>query len=539
MCIDKKESCCKIVSVLFLLLGVSIPFFLMRYSINFSDEPYQILNAMDYSQSPSTIFSAYIYNILGNCFGFELLQMRTMMAIISIATIVIPLIYFYWKRNNVWETMFVGGIALVLLSAVQQRSTLVGWDILSNLFLSASTVIMLIYIERNKSMVILALLGVLVAMATMSRIPNIMLLPIALVTILIDKKYTNKVRDIIVFFSSVSISVLVIIYWIYGDVNSYIYAWNEWGYTENHNILNLLDMYVSDSISLVCIVGLIVMVYLSLYIITQYDAIKFLHRRKYIVVIIWLLFFIKLLYRYEYINILTNSLYNSIYLLMLMYVWCKNRINIGNSTDNKILLILFMCSLVSAIGSDTGCFKIANVTSMVFLLPKFLPIASKTANNTIAIVVVSILIYFPCNKARELFRDEGLVQSTVKLNLPYISGIYTTPANSEILKEVYEAEKRSSAQDVLFVGFGRQIFEYILDCRANYAHHSFLGILDNEKYVLETKAYLEQNPTINRVYVVNKNNLDYTLMNMMIEEKGYELCKTTSCYHTYNKVIAK
>lgn len=43
-------------SVIVLLLGFFAPFILMRYSINFSDEPYQIMNAIDYQQNFSTIF---------------------------------------------------------------------------------------------------------------------------------------------------------------------------------------------------------------------------------------------------------------------------------------------------------------------------------------------------------------------------------------------------------------------------------------------------------------------------------------------------
>ena len=53
----------KFFSVIVLILGVVSPFYLMRYGINFSDEPYQIMSAMDYSQNPSTILSAYIYII--------------------------------------------------------------------------------------------------------------------------------------------------------------------------------------------------------------------------------------------------------------------------------------------------------------------------------------------------------------------------------------------------------------------------------------------------------------------------------------------
>ncbi len=536
MCIDKIGLCYKIVSVLLLFLGVTTPFFLMRYGINFTDEPYQIMNAMEYLQNPSTIFSSYIYNILGNTFGFELLKMRIIMAIISIVTVIIPVLYFYLKRRSVWETMFVGGLALLLMSAIQQKSTLVGWDILSNLCLSFSTVIILTYMEGKKNIALMVLLGVFVAMTTLSRIPNIILVPITLIAIIINKKYTHKFRDIVIYFASLCTSVLLIIKWIYGDLNAYIIAWNEWGFTDNHNLLNLLEIYVNDCQSLVCVIGLITLVYVSLYVVSRYNTKTHLKSRKYIVALIWFIFFIKLLYKYEFLNILTNSLYNSIYLLMLLYIYYKNRNNIVRAIQNRELLIIFLCSLVSAAGSDTGCFKIANITSILYLLPMFLPISSKIANNTIAIVILSILMYFPCSKARESFSDEGIVQATTMLNLPNLTGIYTTPANSEILVDIYEAEKTSSVHDVLFVGFGRQIFEYMLDCRANYSRYDFFGLLDDKKYILQTKTYLEQNPTIKRVYVVNKKYLYDSPLDSMLENNGYKLSNKKSCYKVYDKV---
>lgn len=136
MCVGRKKIYYQFLSELVLLLGIAIPFFLMRYSINFSDEPYQILNAMDYHQNPATIFSTYIYHLLGEICGYRLLTMRAFMAIFSIITVFVPTLYFYFNRRNVLEAMIVGGLALLLLSIIQQKSTLVGWDILSNLTLT-------------------------------------------------------------------------------------------------------------------------------------------------------------------------------------------------------------------------------------------------------------------------------------------------------------------------------------------------------------------------------------------------------------------
>ena len=51
MRVERKYIYNKYLSVLVLFLGVAAPIFLMRYSINFSDEPYQILNAMYRAQN--------------------------------------------------------------------------------------------------------------------------------------------------------------------------------------------------------------------------------------------------------------------------------------------------------------------------------------------------------------------------------------------------------------------------------------------------------------------------------------------------------
>ncbi|MBE6319267.1 MAG: hypothetical protein E7081_09900 [Bacteroidales bacterium] len=94
----------KVFSVIVLILGVVSPFYLMHYGINFSDEPYQIMNAMDYLQNPSTILSAYIYNLIGKCCGFSLLSMRTITVIISIVTLFIPI---YGRENEVYNVSMV------------------------------------------------------------------------------------------------------------------------------------------------------------------------------------------------------------------------------------------------------------------------------------------------------------------------------------------------------------------------------------------------------------------------------------------------
>jgi hypothetical protein len=282
--------------------------------------------------------------------------------------------------------------------------------------------------------------------------------------------------------------------------------------------------------------GLVALVYLSFFAIKRYATHSNSMKLNLIVVLFWLSFFMLLFYKYEQINILTNRLYTAIYLWIIIDVWDKSRGKASMQIKNKVLLIVFLCSIIPAAGSDTGWFKIANITSIVYLLPMFVNVVSKIAKTTVVLIFVSIFMYSPCNKARELYYDEGLVQATAQLNVSYFAGIYTAPANKEILMEVEEKEKYSSTKDVLFVGFGRQLFEYMLNCRAHYSRHDFRGSLRNEEYILATKTYLERTPTIKRVYLVDWIYLDYTNMDVMLEGKGYELTKVRNCYKIYEKV---
>ena len=527
----------KFFSVIVLILGVVSPFYLMRYGINFSDEPYQIMSAMDYLQNPSTILSAYIYNLIGQCCDFSLLSMRAITAIISIITLLIPLLYFYNKRRNIWDTLCVGGIALFLMSAIQQKTILVGWDILSNLFIALSTIILLYIVEAKRLVAGYLLLGFFVALAIMSRIPNVVLIPIVLCVICINSEaINNKLKDVISFFISVCVTMLFVIIYLYGDINSYIIAWQEWGVSNGHDFLDLLKIYLKDIVPYICLMGIIIMIYLSLYYLKQIRGNLKYTKVKYLVMAFWSSLLLLILYQYESLNIVTSNIYTSIYILIALYILYKNQIGENSKTIKKILFVVFLCSLVSAIGSNTGWFKVAHIPSIICLLTLFLPYVTKTIKDTLTILLVALFLFLPYSKIRESFFDKGLSKTTAQLSEPYLNGIYTTNENKDLLNYVYEKERNSTAEDVLFVGFGRQMFEYILDCRAHYARQDFYGILEDEKYISSTKEYLSRVSTIKRVYVVNRNYLYYnTPMDDMLNEIGFKLKKRENCYREYEK----
>ena len=527
----------KFFSVIVLILGVVSPFYLMRYGINFSDEPYQIMSAMDYLQNPSTILSAYIYNLIGQCCDFSLLSMRAITVIISIITLLIPLLYFYNKRRNIWDTLCVGGIALFLMSAIQQKTILVGWDILSNLFIALSTIILLYIVEAKRLVAGYLLLGFFVALAIMSRIPNVVLIPIVLCVICINSEaINNKLKDVISFVISMCVTMLFVIIYLYGDINSYIIAWQEWGVSNGHDFLDLLKIYLKDIVPYICLMGIIIMIYLSLYYLKQIRGNLKYTKVKYLVMAFWSSLLLLILYQYESLNIVTSNIYTSIYILIALYILYKNQIGENSKTIKKILFVVFLCSLVSAIGSNTGWFKVAHIPSIICLLTLFLPYVTKTIKDTLTILLVALFLFLPYSKIRESFFDKGLSKTTAQLSVPYLNGIYTTNENKDLLNYVYEKERNSTAEDVLFVGFGRQMFEYILDCRAHYARQDFYGILEDEKYISSTKEYLSRVSTIKRVYVVNRNYLYYnTPMDDMLNVIGFKLKKRENCYREYEK----
>lgn len=533
----EKKLSYKVFSVIVLILGVVSPFYLMHYGINFSDEPYQIMNAMDYLQNPSTILSAYIYNLIGKCCGFSLLSMRTITVIISIVTLFIPILYFYNKHRNIWDTICVGGMALFFMSAIQLKTILVGWDILSNLFIALSTIIMLFIVKGRKLIVGYLLLGVFVALAILSRFPNAVLIPIVMCVICVNNETINiKLKYTILFFISMCITMYLVIIYIYVDLNSYIIAWQEWGVSNGHEFIGLLKIYIKDIIPYICFMGIIIMAYLSLYLLIQIGGNLRYSKGRYLVMVFWTSLFLLILYQYEHLNIMTNNLYTSLYLLIMLYILYKNLIGENSKIVKKILLVVFLCSIVPAVGSNTGWFKMANISSIIYLLTLFLPYITKIIKDTLIILLVTLFVFFPYNKIKKLFNDEGLSKTTALLDVPFLNGIYTTDENKELLNYVYEKECNSTTNDVLFVGFGRQMFEYILDCRAHYARHDFFGILEDEKYISSTKKYLDRISTIKRVYVINRSHLYYnTPMDDMLNEIGFKLIKREYCYREYER----
>lgn len=119
-----------VVSAVVCVIGLSVPYILMRYSLNFGDELYQILNTMDYTVAPQAPLTYWLSALWGQLNGFAIISFRTLSVTVANLTVVIGGVYFFYKIRNLTAVLLVTGVSALMLALIQQKCYLFGWDVL-------------------------------------------------------------------------------------------------------------------------------------------------------------------------------------------------------------------------------------------------------------------------------------------------------------------------------------------------------------------------------------------------------------------------
>lgn len=103
------------IALIFSIIGVLSPFLFLPFSLHWADEPYQMMNAMDYLNNPVAVLSSYFLYLCGDNFGWELLNLRIFESIISSITILISVLYYYVRTKKLISSLYMlGGCSLLL-----------------------------------------------------------------------------------------------------------------------------------------------------------------------------------------------------------------------------------------------------------------------------------------------------------------------------------------------------------------------------------------------------------------------------------------
>lgn len=174
-----------------LLVAVIPGILLAPYSINFFDEPYQILNAYDWKNAVYSPLSAFLAHFWGCISDWRYLSFRYLHLILIFMSVFISSIYYLKHCRNKSSLIVVACFSLYFATGFKSDLNLYGWDSWTILFITILLVCFLSFF-RNPSFGKILLLSFISSIAILSRIPNASL-PVILSGLLIFAPYRRLV----------------------------------------------------------------------------------------------------------------------------------------------------------------------------------------------------------------------------------------------------------------------------------------------------------------------------------------------------------
>ena len=500
------------ISALTCLLGILCPYLLSHFSLNFADEPYQILNAFEYEQNPQASLTSCVSVIWGGVFGWSLISFRYLAATISNITIILGGVYLYKNCRKISLTFFTVGLSAFLLSLVQQKSYLYGWDIFSNLFIVCNLIILLSLYKRE-SIKNLLLLSFCTSCAILCRIPNVVILPIIafLIFISVNVKTFQFVVTYLLF------SIAFIFLWVvllYGNPSEFISS-IEANKIDSHSINIIFNYYVYDLIRNIKTYSMCGSVFIAIWLT------KYFKTKRSTTALIFLIGFITLFYPLFIIRATDaynggiNSYLSALSLIFLIYLLIKSKglAKIHQQHLRLVLLTLAIFSFIPTMGSNTGVFKALNASVYPLLIAIGYQYAGYSIKLFSILIIGSIMLFAPFSKRIVLFQDKGMAFTTCELTQQDLKRIWTTPENSEYISNSLTLIQKHLPQNqhVLILGdnANRFMFEYLLRSRTKFSRHMWSEhLLDNTAYIKEVEKYLKTdcNPTQTTILVVKRND---------------------------------
>lgn len=238
----------KIALLILIMAAGAIPWVInARFHIHYFDEPYFITNGLNYQATPLAPLTGWITGLVGDLIDWEWLKFRYIHIALYFTATLIGVIYML-KRVENFATVATVAATCVLVPGLRTYMNYYGWDSYSALEIALLTVVTLSYLTHRSSLKIV-ILGLLTAIAGLTRIPNFAAAAfIATAIVIIDyNKDTTPIKQrllaalayitLTLAFSTGAIIVL------YGSVANYISAFSE-NPTGQHNLLAVLYGYI-------------------------------------------------------------------------------------------------------------------------------------------------------------------------------------------------------------------------------------------------------------------------------------------------------
>lgn len=515
-----------LLSLMVCVLGVLTPFLLLEYSLHYSDEPYQLMNAMDYINNPVAFGSSFLSGLWGKLFGFELIRMRLFMAICSTLTMALGVLFFYLKTHNKICSLFMMGALSALMAMNQVSSYTVGWDVVSNLFLVFSLLLLVVYMDKivhsRSPKLPIFLLSISSALLFLCRLPSGIFVAIAVVSLSMARQsWRHKICIVAMYIVMFLIFTFTAIILAYGSIDSFLLHLKEYftqGIGREHSPFRLFFDYLDGFNGLLKFVPTILVLYILIN-----KALKTGNT------IIW----------YSVVGVASIVIYVLLYLndngrnwsfiqmmtsvLVLLLILCFKR----NDRKSRIMaLIVAMVAFVPNFGTNCGLNKIMSVPLFAILLVDVYK--DRTLRVFGISLGLSLMLYLPANKMHYLWFDEGVLGCNSELQYQYVNGIKTNEKSAHSIDVGCELMRKYDKS--IMVGPGHQLFELIFSRRYEPTRHYFFSFYDDPGYVDRLVSSLPQC----RCPVVAIDSRRKDILIKGLSSIGYEIIENVDGYIVFD-----
>lgn len=424
--------------LILIIIIFSIPSFILApVSINFFDEPYQILNAYEPLNSPLAPLTALIGSWWGKLFNWEWIYFRYLSLIMNILTVSLASFFLFFNSSKNYLTIiFITASCVLFNSIFKNLNSIYGWDNTTYLF-SILTLIITILFFQHKHIYLLVLTGIFSGITCLMRIPNLIIIPILSFLIFFNKNESSSIslylKYILIYLCSAFLTIFIIIILLYGTFNSYIYYFSN-NPIGSHSLRNTLLNYFSSIINFLPYISLLWSIYHIL------NLVITIHNKKLItftvplsiIIIFYILF-------NNHSTILVNVILIGISLSILgISAIVYNNYNLIRTGPTFYAIIIFLFCCIPFIGSNTGIIKFIAFPAIPIIVAILDKNYIKPMKIYGMICAVSLLGYSYTGIRNGAFFDVGTRLATFTLRGGVLNGMKTSEEKGKFIQDVYD-----------------------------------------------------------------------------------------------------
>lgn len=473
-----------VILAIFSLLSVIYGFWFLKFGFDINDEAYQTMNAMNPMINPQAILSSYISSLWGGLFGFSLYSMRILTFSLNLLSIGFAVCFLYEKMHKRNLSLLLFGMLMCISLCVPVKSRLIGWDCYA-IFFTTLSLIMMVKIWSKTNVRRLIILGILSGCAILSRFPDVVIVPVAIICIF-SSDCKKKFLASVIYIVSILLSMTVLLCLIYHGA---IFQWItdlKSSFVSGHSIGRLMNNYLHTGMF-----ELIDIIIVSILLAVKNKLVKTDNKRILYDIIVLAIFILILSFKINRVYYPVNRLLNSgIILSLVLYI-----INAKKGDRAKCFfrsLVILGCCVVPMAGSDGGTSKFMNL-SVVPIIFSLFPSSDenerydsgRSFSSIFWIILLSCTIIMPFYTAKHTTFDGGWTNARYAVNHVLLKNDTTTEERATEINDMLEEGAAALPDKFLVIGHNNRRFfsEYLFGQRNELWPHSWSDKIleDNEK----------------------------------------------------------